>query len=313
MIVTEGLDIIGDVHGCARQLAELLTTMGYAERAGAFRHPDRRVVFIGDLIDRGPGQVETVRIARSMVEAGAALIVAGNHEFNAIAFATPDESRPSGYLRDRGRKAHQHAAFLREVETDSVAHLDIIEWFKTMPLWLEVDGVRFVHACWNPTAMRAVQPWGEQPMASRDFMVLATDSESPEYHAVEHLLKGPEISIKPGYVDKDGTDRTEARMNWWTPDWSDPRALVHIPSNVKAIGDGPFELLDVGDPNEAGVEQYVADKPVFFGHYWMSGDPHLQAPNVACTDWSAVAGGVLAAYRYSGESELSDDNWVCVS
>jgi len=46
--------------------------------------------------------------------------------------------------------------------------------------------------------------------------------------------------------------------------------------------------------------------------FWVSGTPQLQQPNVACTDWSAVKGGVLAAYRYSGEEELSDNNWISV-
>ena len=66
-----------------------------------------------------------------------------------------------------------------------------------MPLWLEVDGVRLVHACWSPTAMQSVQRWGVQPMASVEFMTLATDHESPEYHVVEDLLKGPEMPITP--------------------------------------------------------------------------------------------------------------------
>jgi len=310
--MSDGLDIIGDVHGCARQLAELLTAMGYEEKLGVFRHADRRVVFIGDLIDRGPGQVETVRIARSMVEAGTALIVAGNHEFNAIAFATRDDARPSGYMRDRTRKWHQHEAFLDQVGVDSAAHDEMIEWFGTMPLWLEVDGVRLVHACWDPASMQALQTWGEQPMGQREFMSLATDGESPEYHAVEHLLKGPEIAIAPGYLDKDGTPRNEARMNWWTSDWSDPHSLAHIPADVASVEGGRFELRDVADPTAVGIEAYGSDKPVFFGHYWMSGTPCLQAPNVACTDWSAVKGGVLAAYRFSGETDLTDDNWVSV-
>jgi hypothetical protein len=51
-------------------------------------HPDRQAIFVGDLIDRGPRQVESVEIVRSMVDAGAAQIAMGNHEFNAIAYAT---------------------------------------------------------------------------------------------------------------------------------------------------------------------------------------------------------------------------------
>ena len=80
-----GYDIIGDIHGHADALTALLRRMGYRERGGAWRHPGRQALFIGDFIDRGPGQLESVRIVRGMVEAGTALAVMGNHEFNAIA------------------------------------------------------------------------------------------------------------------------------------------------------------------------------------------------------------------------------------
>lgn len=75
-------DIIGDVHGCYDELCELLAALGYAEdtREG-MRHPDgRRALFLGDLVDRGPKVVETVTLARRMVEVGQALCVPGNHD-----------------------------------------------------------------------------------------------------------------------------------------------------------------------------------------------------------------------------------------
>ena len=82
----QGYDVIGDVHGHADKLVALLTVMGYEDRDGCWRHPTRQAIFVGDLVDRGPKQLETVSIARSMVASGSALIVAGNHEFNAIAW-----------------------------------------------------------------------------------------------------------------------------------------------------------------------------------------------------------------------------------
>lgn len=51
---------------------------------------ERQAIFVDDLIDRGPKQIESVRIARAMVTADSAQIVLGNHEFNADAYATPD-------------------------------------------------------------------------------------------------------------------------------------------------------------------------------------------------------------------------------
>ncbi|MCC7078891.1 MAG: metallophosphoesterase [Acidimicrobiia bacterium] len=74
-------DIIGDVHGCNDELRDLLETLGYEDSQIGFRHPFGRVaVFLGDLVDRGPGIVEVLRIVMAMMASGSALCVLGNHE-----------------------------------------------------------------------------------------------------------------------------------------------------------------------------------------------------------------------------------------
>ncbi|MGH2503416.1 MAG: metallophosphoesterase, partial [Ktedonobacterales bacterium] len=75
-------DIIGDVHGCYDELLELFGRLGYtADAALGMRPPTgRRAVFAGDLVDRGPEIVETLRLAMRMVAAGAAYCVPGNHD-----------------------------------------------------------------------------------------------------------------------------------------------------------------------------------------------------------------------------------------
>ncbi len=84
-------DVIGDMHGHADKLTALLRKMDYSEHDGVWRHPTRQAIFVGDLIDRGPQQLETVDIVRRMVDAGTAQVVLGNHEFNAVAYATLSE------------------------------------------------------------------------------------------------------------------------------------------------------------------------------------------------------------------------------
>ena len=91
-----GYDIIGDVHGHADKLEALLKAMGYRHTDGAWRHPSRTAVFVGDLIDRGAQQLKTIDIARRMRDAGSAKIVLGNHEFNAVAWATEDPDNQIG-------------------------------------------------------------------------------------------------------------------------------------------------------------------------------------------------------------------------
>jgi protein phosphatase len=86
---TGPFDIIGDIHGCCDELERLLEKLGYAiaiDGAGAARRcsvtppKGRKVVFIGDLVDRGPRSPDVLRLVMSMVEAGDGLCVIGNHE-----------------------------------------------------------------------------------------------------------------------------------------------------------------------------------------------------------------------------------------
>ena len=80
--ITGPFDIIGDVHGCYEELIELLTRLKYAPDAGGvWRHEEgRRLIFLGDLVDRGPKTVETCRLVMDAVEAGTAFCVPGNHD-----------------------------------------------------------------------------------------------------------------------------------------------------------------------------------------------------------------------------------------
>jgi protein phosphatase len=78
-------DIVGDVHGCPEELVHLLDKLGYAitesDEARHVTHPQgRRVVFVGDLVDRGPDSPEVLRLVMAMVRDGIALAVAGNHD-----------------------------------------------------------------------------------------------------------------------------------------------------------------------------------------------------------------------------------------
>jgi protein phosphatase len=80
-------DIIGDIHGCRQELAGLLDLLGYVPTPSGdvegpvLRHPEgRKVVFLGDLVDRGPDTPGVLRQAMAMVEAGSALCVPGNHD-----------------------------------------------------------------------------------------------------------------------------------------------------------------------------------------------------------------------------------------
>jgi protein phosphatase len=80
-------DVIGDVHGCYDELAELLGALGYqvaADGASAVHPGGRTAVFVGDLVDRGPATPAVLRLVMGMTAAGSALAVSGNHEVKLV-------------------------------------------------------------------------------------------------------------------------------------------------------------------------------------------------------------------------------------
>jgi len=91
-----GYDIIGDIHGCSLTLESLLQRMGYTKVKGVYEHKRRQVIFIGDIIDRGPRIREALHLVRDMVERGSARIVMGNHEYNALGYCT--RARPAAAI-----------------------------------------------------------------------------------------------------------------------------------------------------------------------------------------------------------------------
>jgi hypothetical protein len=247
-----------------------------------------------------------------MINDGAALSVMGNHEFNAIAWFTLDPNDHSRYLREHSEKHRgQHEAFLDAFEgADDYA--ETIEWFRTLPLWLDLPGLRVVHACWDDKLIEFLR--GRYPKLNQylddELLVRASTRGSEEFEAVETLLKGREIELPRGqsFPDKDNNLRHHIRMKWW-----DATAKTYVETFL-----GPDAALThiPDDPIDADhlIQYSHEDPPVFVGHYWMDAEPTILAPNVACLDYSVASksGGKLVAYRWDGEQMLSDENFVFV-
>ena len=315
-----GYDVIGDVHGHADKLEGLLKQLGYHECKNAWAHPDRQAIFVGDLIDRGKAQRRTVELARRMVDAGSARIVLGNHEFNAIAWATPNPEVPGEHLRPHSgkvgaRNRKQHKKFLVEVGDDSTRHREYINWFRSIPLWLDLTELRIVHACWNSAAMNLLEPWlSADGSVTYALMVEGSRRGSAEYEAIETVLKGPEIQLPEGlaYCDKDGHPRIKARLRWWDANATTLRRAAEIPSDARTADDEPFpELPD--SPLDVGVNEFYTDEvPVIFGHYWRTGPRPVDTSMTACVDYSAATvEGPLVAYRwFHGDKLIKPENFA---
>lgn len=308
-------DLIGDIHGHATPLKQLLETLGYREVSGIFSHPEQRhVIFLGDFIDRGPDQVETVRIARAMVDAGTALAVMGNHEFNAVAWASEDLERPGEPLRAHSDKnRNQHQAYLDQVGEGSALHREHIAWFKTLPLYLDLDGLRVVHACWDPKSLEALyEHLDDQQCILPDAWPELTRKSTLAYDALETLIKGLEISLPAGneFLDKDGNLQHNIRTRWWELEGITYRDLAMVPA------DAIHQIPHVPIPEDL-MPGYQGDKPLFVGHYWLDGRPKPLTPHIACLDYS-IAGlefdpgdfPKLCAYQWDGEQELIADKMI---
>lgn len=313
----QGFDIIGDVHGMADKLHALLANMGYAEHDGIWQHPQRQALFIGDLIDNGMQSIETLTTVRNMVEHGSARAIMGNHELNAVGWEMRHQQtgRP---LREHSEtnQAH-HQAFLDSIPRRE-DRLPWLQWFQTLPLYLELNEpglgpVRFIHACWYEPSLQAIQPYLNAQQQLRDDAWEDAFSPGHEtFKAVENLLKGIEIDLPQGmsFVDHKGKARYTVRISWWLKDAVSIADMVHIPvatKNQQIL----TALQKLPAPTHL-LEQsfYRGDCPVFFGHYWLKWPARILNAKAACTDYSAGKDGPLVAYRWSGEQELSNRNWV---
>lgn len=302
---TDKFDIIGDIHGHADALRRLLNVLGYQERDGLFRHPERRAIFVGDFVDRGPEQVAVLQIVKAMCDAALAFAVMGNHEFNALAWSEADGN--GGFLRPHTEKnAHQHKEFLRQIGDGSRAYREALQWFRSLPVWLDLVGIRVVHACWNDAAQQALRDCLDcTNRFSQVGLQTASRPGSSAYEAAEILLKGPEVPLPDGhfFFDKDGHKRQDVRIRWW-----DPAAVTFRSAALGMEGDE----ASLPDLPLSTAYHYKDDKPVFFGHYWLGGTPTLSSEHAACLDFSVAKDGFLTAYRWSGERSLSPENIVYV-
>jgi hypothetical protein len=301
-------DIIGDIHGHADRLIELLEKMGYSAQSGTYSHPKRRAVFVGDYIDRGPQIPEALQIIKSMADSGNAIALMGNHEYNAICFHI--EKKSGGHLRKHSIKnIMQHYETLRQFHQKQDDYIAYIDWFKTLPLYYENDYFRVVHACWEKEHIEFLDSKLTENRLDEVHFGEASNKQNKLYEIVEVVLKGKEIPLPPDYafLDKDKNQRSEMRIKWWeNPITTNVRDL-----SVIEMLDLPKRLIDRSQMKS--LSYYSADeKPVFFGHYWLSGAPVLYRHNICCLDYSVAKKGLLVAYQYDGETTLKNDNFVFV-
>jgi hypothetical protein len=317
-LACDGLDIIGDVHGCALSLRALLAELDYREQDGVFFHPNRKLVFLGDVVDRGPRIREALALIRASVEQGHAFCILGNHEFNALAYTWPIRDSDTANSQDLRPHNQRNNRLIAETLTQFASYpeswRDYLQWFKTLPLYLDFGDVRMVHACWHEDKINSLNPEGTSKVCVDDDVLSRIENGDRELEiTIDVLTRGTSIRLPNSRVmqGRDGLQRNFFRTKFWAKDPEVYQDVVFqpdpLPEDLVARRLNAKELQELLFYSEK-------EAPLFFGHYWLHGKPRLQAKNLACLDYSAVKYGRLVAYRFDGERELQADKfrWIYV-
>jgi len=256
------LDIVGDVHGERQALEALLGHLGYAQDG---THPDARsLVFVGDLIDRGPDSPGVLKWVRKLVFAGRAFCIAGNHELNLL---RGDLKQGNRWWTAPEEPDRYPMLPINELDRD-----DCFQFMDSLPLVLERDDLRVVHACWS------------DPLIDR---LRKMDGES---HGLAALYDYFTQQTTQAMLDNRFLSFVRREWRQHNPKLEDPEwQATYMPAlaelNTRAQNDNPVAVLTSGTEIPAGVpfwaggkwrmvtrelwwETYDAGVPVVFGHYW---------------------------------------------
>lgn len=310
-----GYDIIGDIHGCGQTLEKLLEVMGYKKISGVYQHPSRQVIFVGDILDRGPHIRKSMNIVYDMVTRGHAQIVMGNHEYNVYCYATIDIKKSQATGKEHFLREHNahNQRLVSETFEQFANHpkesKEYLKWISTMPLFLDLPNFRVVHACWDHNYINAYLDKYKSNCVSPEIIAKSTDLSSFEGKVLDRLMRGTSLRLpnSEAISSRDGYKRRYFRTKFWADKPQTYSDVVFQPDPL------PQHLLDrpLSDEERNRLIHYpVYDKPVFFGHYWLHGKPAPVKSNICCLDYSAVKFGRLVAYRMDGEQRLDPDHYV---
>ena len=284
--------IIPDLHADPKRLENSLKAVG-----------NTPIAFLGDFIDAGnvafPDDEAVLKKVRSLVDAKRAVAVMGNHELNAILFhRIGDDCKP---LRSwSADHCKQHRSFIEKFGIGTPEAHCWTDWFLKLPLWLERDGFRLVHACWDDEAIATVAERRPDGRLRVDDLLEVSEKKTKFAQAVERLTSGPEVQLPDGITFHDNSKklRRHVRLAWWKAQKGTWREVALAVPDLS-------ELPDVPVSGAENVPLYANDAPpVFVGHYKMLGIPRLEAFNAISLDYPAEP----CVYIWNGEARLTEAN-----
>lgn len=283
-------DIIGDVHGSHGKLVNLFDSLGYQHNDEHYFKEGHQAIFVGDLIDKGDQPAEVLKLVRAMVDSGNAMMVIGNHELNWIHEAADYSHLPEDFIH--ATNTHYDRYVISEVFEDNTAELiDLFNWLRCQPLYIDLPELRVVHACWNQEAIDLLSAAGINSM-NDEALAAYRERYSDLYLAIDLIVAGCTHKFLENIEPNQEFRSIRSRTRWF------PLGNVYV---------NPIEL----QPILADLLPYPDDAvPVFFGHYALDGEPDILSNNVVGVDFSAVYGGPLVAYRLRPDEVISQQNII---
>lgn len=255
------LDIVGDVHGEIDALTALLGHLGYTNG----EHPQgRRLVFAGDLCDRGPDSVAVIDLVRSLVERGLAQCILGNHELNVL---RKDHKQGNRWILDPVHEENTTEFSSRTATSQQQS--SIPAFFRILPLALERADLRVVHASWDDDAVAVLRDNPASNIAAfvhyEDQMKRTLDESGLRQAGKDALAPHKHALHDRSYPMPLLTDvgRCEAQRQMLNP----VRVLTSGPEREtpkQFFATGKWRFCD----RVKWWEEYESTTPIVFGHYW---------------------------------------------
>ena len=261
------LDIVGDIHGELAALDRLLARLGCDPHAGVAQRP---LVFVGDLVDRGPDSPGVVRRVKQLVDAGLAWAVAGNHELNLL---LDDPKEGNGWFLGHADGYH-HESGTRPFESAPVdpAEADELRAFLGgLPLVLERPDLRVVHASWDAASVARLPSDGDLTTlaaAARHDVKRALREQGVFQRAMEERarfadLKDPTLRPQRPLPATVEVTLTEQQRNPYKVLTSGQEEVIPDDEDLFYVG-GKWRVVR----RARWWNRYDDDAAVVVGHYW---------------------------------------------
>lgn len=287
------LDVIGDVHGEIDALKTLVSNLGYNKDGS---HPEaRKLVFVGDLIDRGPDSPAVIKFVKNLIDQGNAQAILGNHELNLLQLKAKDGA--GWYFSERFEKDVKYKPFNVASKEDEKF---IYDFLSNLPLALEREDLRIVHATWDNEKINAIR--------------------SAKLGTVTKFYTDLEAKIDKDITSSGLLEAYNAEQDKWEIEQADSEASLPFLEftcqyNLKHQMNNPVRVLTSGVEQRAKEpfyasgkwrfverfswwDNYTDDIPVIVGHFWRKFNSNNQDPenlfkDIEPVSWHGVKNNVF--------------------